>query len=98
MNYNIKKEVKVMNKIQIVYKKIVKFIMENFKRKVSIIKSKKSYSLYIIVNNKKIRISEHTNNYPKNDLFINFIYSLNDSIYNILKEVEKNISKMLLTK
>ena len=61
-------------------------------------KSKKSYSLYIIVNNKKIRISEHTNNYPTNDLFINFIYSLDDSIYNILKEVEKNISKMLLTK
>lgn len=98
MNYNIKKEVKTMNKIQIIYKKIVKFIMENFKNKVSIRKSKKSYSLYIIVNNKKIRISEHTNNYPTNDLFINFIYSLNDSIYNILKEIEKNISKMLLTK
>ena len=87
-----------MNKIQIVYKKIVKFIMENFKNKVSIRKSKKSYSLYIIVKNKKIRISEHTNNYPTNDLFINFIYSLDDSIYNILKEVEKNILKMLLTK
>ena len=87
-----------MNKIQIIYKKIVKFIMENFKNKVSIRKSKKSYSLYIIVNNKKIRISEHTNNHHTNDLFINFIYSLNDSIYNILKEVEKNILKMLLTK
>ena len=87
-----------MNKIEKIYKKIVQFLMDNFQGKVTIRKSKKSYSLYIKVNNKKIRISEHTNNYPTDDLFINFIYSLNDSIYNILRAVEKNISKMLLTK
>ena len=87
-----------MHKIEKIYKKIVQFLMDNFQGKVTIRKSKKSYSLYIKVNNKKIRISEHTNNYPTDDLFINFIYSLNDSIYNILRAVEKNISKMLLTK
>lgn len=82
-----------MNKIEKIYKKIVQFLMDNFQGKVTIRKSKKSYSLYIKVNNKKIRISEHTNNYPTNDLFINFIYSLNDSIYNILKAVEKIFQK-----
>ena len=87
-----------MNKKEKIYNKILNFLKENFNNKIYVRKSKKSYSLYIIVRNKKIRISEHTNNYPTNDLFINFIYSLNDSIYNILKEVEKNISKMLLTK
>ena len=87
-----------MNKVEKIYKKIVQFLIDNFQDKVTIRKSRKSYSLYIKVNSKKIRISKHTNNYPTNDLFINFIYSLNDSIYNILKAVEKKKKKMLLTK
>ena len=47
-----------MNKIEKIYKKILQFLIEKFNNKVSIRKSKKSYSLYIKVNNKKIRISE----------------------------------------
>ena len=87
-----------MNKKEKIYNKILNFLKENFNNKIYVRKSKKSYSLYIIVRNKKIRISEHTNSYPTNDLFLNFIYSLEDSIYNILETIKENILKILLTK
>ena len=83
-----------MEKLIKIYNKIVEYLTSKYKVS-KIKKSNKSFSMYVIIDNKKVRISNHKNNYSNSDLSKNIIYDVESSIYNILNTLEKELKTLI---
>ena len=83
-----------MEKLIKIYNKIVEYLTSKYKVS-KIKKSNKSFSVYVVINNKKVRISNHKNNYSNRDLCKNIIYDVESSIYNILNILDRELKNLI---